>query len=432
MLASRRFGLVASAGLLLGAWGAAAAVADMANVYLKDGTTLRGDVTVTDTEVVLRNPAGEKRYARDQVARIEWLKGEPGQTGPATPATAPTQVLSVDAEYAQRFKALKSDDFDGHFALAQWCQDRQRWDLVKKQCSYILGLAPDYANAKLLLELANNELSKRAEAAQQKTGAKPEEEESGAPAAPLLSEHDIQRLKLYEYSLDGPPEKLRVRFPKKERQQEVEQLVVRDLKGDPDFDAHRERQLLQGAPFEKLRLILKYTGMKYADRIEIIGDTEKFATFRRKIVPLLQKSCMNSGCHGSGVAEVFRFPAGSRQSEPFAYTSFLLLDRMVTSQGPLLDRGNPEDSVLLGFMLPPDATRMPHPPVDHKRITPALRGTSDRNYSMIKEWIGTLIVPHPAYKLEYAFPNPLPPASQPAASQPASTQPAREGGERRP
>ena len=48
----------------------AAALAELADVYLKSGARLRGDVTVTDTEVVVRNKLGEARFPLDQVERV--------------------------------------------------------------------------------------------------------------------------------------------------------------------------------------------------------------------------------------------------------------------------------------------------------------------------------------------------------------------------
>ena len=64
-----------------------AARAQLGVLHLIDGTVMRGDLTETETEIVLRNALGETRIARDRVERIAWIEIE----GPPTsqPASQP-------------------------------------------------------------------------------------------------------------------------------------------------------------------------------------------------------------------------------------------------------------------------------------------------------------------------------------------------------
>lgn len=300
------------------------AVADLADVFLKDGRILRGDVTVTESEVTLSNAVGTLRFARQNVLRVE-----PVEPPPAAPTSQPAEVAQPPDQ-------------------------------------------PPPAR--------------------------------GVPAPPLLSNRDIQRLKLYEFPMADPPERQRIKFLRKSGVPTLDNVVLGELAKNRDVEDGVLARYRRSTVGEKVQLILEYTGMKHADRIEIRGDTEVFTTFRRKVMPVVLKGCARSGCHGSGRAAVFRFPNGSRQTEAFAYTSFLLLDRMNTEFGPLIDRENPDNSVLTSFLLPQEENDRPHPEVGKgRRFLPELRSVRDRKNQEIVNWIASLHVPHPDYDLHYKF-----------------------------
>lgn len=396
------------------------AAGDRAVVHLKDGRRLRGDVSETEGEVVIRNAAGEMRFERARVERIEWLD----------------EADTADGEYLRRFRELAPDDVKGHFGLARWLREQGRFDLVKQQCEYVLQRDAQHANAKLLLKIAEEELGKPDDEAQ---GAPPAQRAGGPPVTPPISKRDILRLKLLEYPIDGDisAERSRVRFKRQPRESDLGERVLNELRRSTDFEPEWERTLRRGTPHQKVQLILRETGMKHADRIEIRGDTEMFALYRRRVASLLQKGCVRSGCHGArGAAHVFRFPGGSPKSETFVYTSFLLLDRLETRHGPLINRGLPADSPLLDLMLPArEGNRRPHPPITGRgRLTPPLRSEDDPNLQVVIDWINMLRVPHPEYALDYKFAPPGPvrkegaggPQTQPAEPAQPSSQPAED------
>ncbi|MCG3128684.1 MAG: hypothetical protein CHACPFDD_03574 [Phycisphaerae bacterium] len=373
--------------------------AEEADVILKSGRKYHGDVTQTETHVVITTPAGALRVEKSEVLSI-------------------VPRVTDDDEYRQRVAKLDARDLDGHFAVAEWARSRQRWDLVTRQCRYILSLDANHRKAKILLEEA---LAKAVDQEAARAGdSEADGAESGASDVPLLTEREITRLKMLELSADRVEEQLRVRFIQKRGQKGAEEQYVGDMRASKDeaFDAESERTFSKKPPQEKLADIARKTGSRYADLIEISGDPEVFATFRRKILPLISRGCSRSGCHGSQPSGEFRFPAGSRQNEAVAYTVFAVLDRTRTAAGPLLNRDDPSNSVLLDFMLPPKEANRPHPDVGPgRKLTPIVKSTSDRNYQMVLDWINSLRVPHPDYQLAGAAH--APPASQPH-SQPAS------------
>ena len=166
------------------ALGATLAVAELADVYLKSGLRLRGDVTTTETEVVVRNELGETRFPKDQVERVVPL----AETQPA-PATPPATQAAT-------------------------------------QPSSRPATQPESRPASL--------------PAGQPEGAAP-----ALPAPPLLSLLDIQRLKMSELRVDGPAERLRLKFAGKD-QQELPRKVLQELSLRPDFRRDWEDVLQRG------------------------------------------------------------------------------------------------------------------------------------------------------------------------------------------
>lgn len=345
------------------------AAADLADVYLKNGLTLRGDVSLTDTEVILRNAAGQVRLSRAEVDRIV-----PVPTLASQPATTPTTLPAPAAATPP-------------------------------------GSQTPVAAGGLGAEAG---------------GAGPGAAE--LPPPPPLSDADIQRLRLGELRLDGPAEVVRVRFLRKARQRDLPLEVLDVLRRRADFRPAWEDVLTRGLPHEKLQLIIRLTGTEHAERIAVDSDPAVFDAFRRRVLPLVNRGCARSGCHGGKGAREFRFPVGSSSSDTYAYTAFVLLDQMQTAYGPLVNRANPEESVLLTYMLPPETTDRGHPPVGRgPAFKPVVRGRDDRLYAAVLDWIDQLAVPRPDYGLVYENPYPgrrsyVATAPSDAASSPA-TQP---------
>lgn len=352
-------------GLLLGI--VAIASAELADVYLKTGLRLRGDVTVTDSEVIIRNALGESRYPRDQVARIVPVAEAP-QPEPIRPDEPPTTTQPA-GEAAE----ISTQPAGG----AAETQPSGEMGAVEP------GEGPEGAA---------------------------ETQPAGLPPPPLLSERDIQRLKFSELRVDGPPERLRIRIEGRDLR-DISQEVLTALQQRRGFLARWEDILLRGQPHERLQLIAQTTGTQYIDSLKIVGDPAVFDEFRRRVLPVVIRGCARHGCHAGDQAVGFRFPEGPQRTDEFAYTTFALLERMATQHGPLINRMNPEGgmlegSVLLSHMLPPEHNPQSHPPVEgRRRWQPTLRGRDNPTYERIRDWVNSLRTPRPRYGLEYDFPD---------------------------
>ena len=351
-----RIGLatVVVAGLLAGA---APVLARLADVYLRDGMKLRGDVTEMDDEIVLLNAAGELRLPRGSITKIEYAPESEVVAPPVTPAPAIEPAPIIDG-------------------------------------------TEDAAGA----------------------------EPGDLAPAPPISKDDIQRLRIRELILEGAAENVRVQFEKPARARDLPLEVLDELKGRADFDPLWEETLLRGKPQDKLQLILRETGLKYADRIKIMSDPEVFQTFRRRVLPMVNNGCARAGCHWGSESHVFRFPVGSKTGDTYAYTVFALLDGMRTPGGELINRDYPEDSLLLTYMLPQEENERAHPAVGKgPSFKAVVRGTDDPQYAVIADWINFLVRPHPDYGLEYENPyarprgeafEPVMPATEPTTPEP--------------
>ncbi|MBL8877787.1 MAG: hypothetical protein JNG88_01605 [Phycisphaerales bacterium] len=402
-----------------------AARADRAVVELKDGRTLRGEVRLTADEVIIVTSMGEVRFARTEVVAVRAIEDDKDEKPAAAPQDQPKLGDEVAAEFRKRFAELAADDIEGHFRLAEWARDRNRYELVATQYRYILGMKPDHRNAKLLLQLAEDKLEQR-KLRDGKPESRPAPLTSNKLASPpLLSDRDIQRLRIGELlSSDGQIERLRVSFNRKGGQRELVDEVIEELKTRTGVDPADLRVLEHGRAPDQLRVILKYTGMKHADRIEIEEDPQIFEEFRRDILPVLYNGCARSGCHGGEAAKVFRLPPrNAGRKDAATYTAFAILEALETRDGaPVINRRDPTASPLLEYLLP-NTAESAH--VNVRRFQPVAQSNRDRQYEMFLNWIRALKSPRPDYGLErkYAGYCPVMPVPRDEAS---TTQPADE------
>lgn len=335
------------------------AFAEMGTILFKDGTKVRGDITEAASEVKLSTPFGERRYMRDKILRIDYdgidtPTDEPSTTQPvAKPSSRPANRPPRDEgqRTAEPGNGKDGDDKEGGPTSRQ---------------SHIKGLAPP----------------------------------------PPLSTRDITRLKLSEYPLDGDPQPVNVEFTKKRGEAAIESLVSKFLADNKSDERDWEKILEKGQPAEKLQLILRATGLKHADRINIRGDTETFGDFRKKVLPIVMRGCGRSGCHGGNAGYYFRFPTGAQSADDFVYTAFYILDTINTPKGPMIDRDLPEESALLKYLVAPSDGGPPvHSVLKNAKIVPAIESRDSREYRQIIDWISSLRVPKPEYNVNYAAPE---------------------------
>jgi hypothetical protein len=250
--------------------------------------------------------------------------------------------------------------------------------------------------------------------------ARPDKEESGLRK---LTPQEINYLRYME--LRGMrkgaerPDRVTVKIP---RQTQIDFLLA--MQGNKDFDSQMARLGVAGgqtarqvflrltAP-QKLHYIASHMGVAYADRVEITSDPEAFIDFKKNVMPIVIRSCGTRACHGSierdvGRLAIFNDP---KKSASTTYANFLMLNEIEVNGHRLINRGQPDNSLLLTYMLPPEDVKpeLRHP--GEAMYKPVFRSPTALKYRRIRAWIESLKHPYEDYGIHF-FP-PSRPTTQP-------------------
>jgi hypothetical protein len=141
------------------------------------------------------------------------------------------------------------------------------------------------------------------------------------------------------------------------------------------------------SPIQQAFMILDKGKPQMRKEVKILSDPAAIARFRRDVQHVLVIGCATSKCHGGTAGGQFRlFP---QDTVAAGYSNFLILQQYSAQlQGrrvPLIDRQQPEQSLLLSYMLPPGISDMPHP--DAKGYHGAVRNRTDVRYATTLAWI---------------------------------------------
>lgn len=368
----------------------------------------------------------------------------PPVAAPVSPSDG-RSPLDLRREYRQRQLQLEADDLDGHYALAEWCSENRLYESLLRQARYVLQLDPDHPEAQALYRLAVERLRGQNRNVRPGDG----QPETDTFSGELLTRRQIQKLKFAEF-LDAEefrpllpnregaraPRLLRgrrgrptvpvpPRVPPGERitgrlpatmQEEFLQVrfdgeVLNDfldrMSGAPDFSTREDRvAFLTLSPTRQVQLIRQYTGNAFQERIQIVNDPLVFRQFER-VLPIVMSGCGTTACHGGPGAEGWRLRTARPRTDLNLYTNFLILNRVQRDHRPLVNRGKPEDSLLVQYGLPPQMAAYQHP----QEISPAFpSGFDDLRYQTVLTWIESLSLPAPRTGVELpGYPEPPPP-----------------------
>lgn len=309
----------------------------------------------------------------------------------------------VEDEYARRAKKLAPDDVDGHFELAMWCKQQEAWALLRKECTHVLLLEPNHEQARLLLELAKANLAGGEEAGE--TGPAPEG--GGGPASGevsrLVTDDEIQILRRAELYCNVP-ERISVKFKNDVVRQYASQMIR-----DPD----KRRWFFGLSPAEKAQTILceeESVRERFAKDVFITSDPQRFQDFERKVLPIIERGCATSSCHGGPDAGRFRLHTGRRLSPNEVYTDYLLLFEFTRDTEQMINRSFADRSLLLHYGLKDAVVDEFHPSRHPTEIEPVYQSPTDRDYVTVQDWIRTLDVIPPEYGINLKEPPPKKPA----------------------
>ena len=393
-------------------------------VTTKDGKSFEGEITekTATVEVMMRGNIPLK-LNKANVASIEY---------------APP----VKEEFARRMAKLGKTDAAGRIEIARWALEKREYDLSIDALDAAIAIDPNNEDARQLLKsvesqrkLARNAAAKAAApaggdpaAARTARPAQPgrDAQSATAPAADDAKadaagngEHRARAGKL---RLVTPAEINRIRQLELQKGELVQIRLLNDVKrrylASSEFTP---QEFAKMTPQQQAFEILNNGSSKLHTDVLIGSDPASIGQFKSAVQRNVLPGCASASCHGGSNAGPFTLHNPATKDAD-VYTNFLLIQDFKTTidgkEYAMVDRPRPEDSLVLLFGLPEDATAAPHPKVQNYR--PIWKGKNDPKYKAVLEWLSkTLATLPPEYGIDL---------SRPPEEADSTTRPAARGG----
>lgn len=210
----------------------------------------------------------------------------------------------------------------------------------------------------------------------------------------------IRYLELRAFRREGnQPDRVTVKVPRGT----VDDFLL-EMEGHPDFRGEAtRREFRKLTPPQKLHEIARYMGDAWHDRVRIETDPEIFVAFRNQVMPLVLRGCAATGCHSPSYRDAARFGLfkDPKRSAATTYANFVMLNELGAGDLPLINRAQPENSLLLMYMLPEKDVRamMRHP--GGIALKPIYQSREALGYKRIEQWIASLRQPPPNYGVSF-------------------------------
>ncbi len=310
-----------------------------------------------------------------------------------------TPVPDVAAGLRQRRAALEPDDHAGRLAVARemFAADllqEARWEVVLLQTA-MSEASPARASLDALLFSIEARRALVREAAEQSRPADAQPPGAARPPSPVrrpayLSEAQINLVRVYEIDLSTAPVGA-VRVPDSVLREAMKTHRRHPAVPQGELD---QAALLTAPDRDQLAFLFDLEARSLYGAVLVFHDPEGLAAFRRQINP--QHVARYFARHfGAGKVPGLDLVRYRPNTTPEAYTNFVRLCRFTHEGRPMIDRYNPEASLLLQWALPRDAALHPAPPVAGWR--PRFRSLDDPRCVQLREWIDGLVKFTPDY-----------------------------------
>ncbi len=396
-----RRGLICGLMVLLAvsvAWGAPGIV------KTRDGQTIEGDVTERGENVEVKIRGIVSVIPRERIESI-------------------TYPPDLDQQYRERLDKLDARDLQGHMDLARWAFENRRYELARDAADRAQRIDPNSVEAATLMETIRVQM--RLEQTRPGNGAAPVEPaatDEGEAAQPPANQRILERRLL-------TPEQINI-IRQEELTREDRDIRVRfdkDVKRRFTAASNQEYNRFNSLPTVEQALAILDGDPELRQDVHIVNDPRAIMEFK-VVQRTLLAGCAASGCHGGvqGGGLILFSPAST---EAATYTNFYILQQYVrTVQAPadmfgggeverrLINRTNPDQSLLLQYSLPTDVSEFDHPEVQGYRGL--FKDRRDRRYEQILNWIRNTLRPTtPNYGIDYQPPTGA--STQPTAEPPA-------------
>jgi len=385
---------------------APALLARPGTVKTTDGRAIEGDVTEHADGVTVSNRGIDTVVPRAQVATIEYGG-------------------NVEAQFKARIEALDDKDVVGRLAIAREAFDARKYLVARDAVDSALLIDPNNRDAVDFGQTIRSQM--RLEAASrgaQAAPGKPTGPTSPTTAVPspierkFLTPEDVNDIRQRE--LTSGDAAIRMRFDNDVRRR----FALADNRDYTGF--------LALSPFEQANAIFVNGDPKLRKDVKVLTDPTSLREYRQVVQPVVLRNCATSGCHGGEAGGSFLLYS-SADSEETTYTNFYILQQYTKAapnrtpatglfggtggQMRMIDRAQPQNSLIIQYALPVDTAEYDHPQVPGWR--PGFTGLNDRNLARVTEWIGKTLSPlEPTYNISY-----VPPSGKAASTTQPATRP---------
>ncbi|MEM7624642.1 MAG: hypothetical protein AAF333_03325 [Planctomycetota bacterium] len=372
--------------VLIGIWVAAAvpAAARTAVLTTKDGSTYEGELVAQTSTVIVLNVGGiDASFSQDDVASL-------------TIRESPEEI------YHKKRAALADDDLDGRYELAKLMYEEDALSLARRELVSLQREFPDVARVGELLNVVEAKLKleqTRSDHRQDRSRAGGTDRSEDRPGRqgpsdehPYLTADQINLIRVYEVDLDTKP---RVTVSSRA----INQLFERYGDRDAVPRGRRERSEFKRLPgYEQLDMFFRVQARDLYDQIIIRTEPEPLSQYRRSVNSQYVARFF-APTFGQGAIDGLLLFNGRPDDEAEAYTNFYFLTTFRYEGNSLIDRDDPEMSLLLQWGLDREAAKFPAPDVAGWR--PQFRSTQDADFRRYVEWIGSLFDGEPDYGITY-------------------------------
>lgn len=356
-------------------------------VVMNDGRRIDAElIRESSSEVVLEIVEGvQTTFARSEIEAIETRK-------------------SMEEVYRERREELEDDDLEGRYELAYFLFQNRAYELAETEIRAILDDFPDADRPRRLLRVLE----------ERRKTATPEENESVAggdrgegaaedspaikmpPPPETLNMEQISVIRLWELPVDR--EAMAELSPRVRVADEVIEKFIEQYRNRNDFPLGDEslNRLRSAQGYEQLQLMMDMRAREFYDDVVILDDPPPMREFRRTVHPAYLWNYFIPRFGLGQLDDLRLIRRGRATSAENTYTNFLILHNYARNGSQMIDRSNPEDSLLLQWGLPRDEARQPAPDVPGWR--PFFSGTDDPRFQQFVEWIRSLY-PDPKYGL---------------------------------
>lgn len=216
---------------------------------------------------------------------------------------------------------------------------------------------------------------------------------------PLLSDEQIELIKVYEVHLDSEPPP-RVVIPRDElrnflKEYQEDDRIPRGKREQEDW--------LRADGYKQLELLFQLKARDYYKHVRVRSQIDSLRDWsnhhRRYILSYFQPTFATGKVDG-----LYLFPR-DRETDRIEMTNFYILTQVSIDGKPMIDRHMPEESLLVQWALPRESAKFPAPEIEGWE--PRFKDRDDERFVELVEWIKSLIAVNQGfdYNLEYNIPG---------------------------